>query len=62
MNSQNIVVDENVSAENKIVPNLRLAIDTIRNCEENLQKMGFTLEVEEADLSGNYQVTFKINK
>jgi len=45
--------------ENK---NVRLAIDTIRNCEDNLQKMGFIVDVDELDFDNSYQVTIKINK
>ena len=54
-------VEQSIS-ESRIVPNIRLAIDTIRNCEENLQNMGFTIDVEEIDFEGSYQVIFKINK
>ena len=30
--------------------------------KENLQKMGFTVDVDELDLNGEYQVIIKINK
>ena len=43
-------------------PSVKLAIDTIRNCEENLQKMGFTVDIDELDFGNSYQVTIKIDK
>jgi len=57
--SLNTPTIETVPLENK---NIRLAIDTIRNCEDNLNKMGFTVEVDELDLDGSYQINIKINK
>jgi hypothetical protein len=43
-------------------PNLRLALNTIRECESTLEKLGFTIETEEIDFQDNYQVIFKIQK
>jgi len=56
-------IEENtITVPNNIATNIRLAIDTIRNCETNLQNMGFTVEIEEIDFENIYQVVFKINK
>ena len=52
----------NITQNNVETKNIRLAIDTIRNCEENLQKMGFVVDVVESDLDNKYQVIININK
>jgi len=52
----------NITQNNIETKNIRLAIDTIRNCEENLQKMGFVVDVIESDLDNKYQVIININK
>jgi len=52
----------NITQNNIETKNIRLAIDTIRNCEENFQKMGFVVDVIESDLDNKYQVIININK
>ena len=53
---------EQPSVQGSPVSNIRVAIDAIRNCEMNLQNMGFTVDVDEVDMGGTYQVIFRINK
>ena len=43
-------------------PNLRLALDKIRECEKELQKLGFVVEMDEIDFENNYEIIFKIEK
>ena len=43
-------------------PNIRLALNTIRECETTLNKYGFNVDVEEIDFEDSYQVIFKISK
>ncbi len=55
--------EENVpTVDASMTPNIRMAIDVVRNCETNLQNMGFTVDVNEVDLGNEYQVVIKINK
>ena len=44
------------------VPNIKVALNTIRECETTLEKYGFTVDVEEIDFEDSYQVIFKIEK
>ena len=44
------------------VPNMKIALNTIRECENTLEKYGFTIDVEEIDFEDSYQVIFKIEK
>ena len=44
------------------VPNMRVALNTIRECENTLEKYGFNVDVEEIDFEDSYQVIFKIEK
>ena len=44
------------------VPNMRIALNTIRECENTLEKYGFNVDVEEIDFEDSYQVIFKIEK
>ena len=44
------------------VPNMKVALNTIRECEATLEKYGFTVDVEEIDFEDSYQVIFKIEK
>ena len=44
------------------VPNIKVALNTIRECESTLEKYGFTVDVEEIDFEDSYQVIFKIEK
>ena len=60
--------EENIAAQNvgttitAAAPNIRLALNTIRECENTLEKYGFTVDVEEIDFEDSYQVIFKIEK
>ena len=64
----NQTVENNISAQNNgttitaAVPSMRLALNTIRECENTLEKYGFTIDVEEIDFEDSYQVIFKIEK
>ena len=42
--------------------NLMQALDLIRNCGKQLESMGFKVNLDEIDLTDNYQVTFNIEK
>lgn len=42
--------------------NFRQVIDLIRNCANEIEKMGYYVDLDEVDLDKNYQITFKINK
>ena len=44
------------------VPNIKIALNTIRECENTLMKYGFSVDVEEIDFEDSYQVIFKIEK
>ena len=67
-NMNNQEVENNIAAQNTgttitaAAPNMRLALNTIRECENTLEKYGFTVDVEEIDFEDSYQVIFKIEK
>ncbi len=48
--------------EEKAGLDLKTAISTVRETVDDLNKKGFYAEIEEADLSGIYQITIKIDK
>lgn len=53
----------NASPQEKFVTgNLRMAINTIRDCAATIEKYGFNIDTEELDFEDSYQVTFKIEK
>ena len=56
------VPDNFVSVPTPTAPNIKLALDAIRQCEATLENLGFVVDVEELDFENNYQVTFKIQK
>ena len=56
------VADNFVSVPTPTAPNIKLALDAIRQCESTLENLGFIVDTEELDFEGNYQVTFKIQK
>ena len=56
------VTDNFVSVPTPTAPNIKLALDTIRQCEATLENLGFVVDIEELDFDNNYQVTFKIQK
>ena len=41
---------------------IRIAINTVRECADTLERSGFTVDVEEIDFEDSYQVIFKISK
>ena len=43
-------------------PNIKLALNTVRECQNTLEKYGFIVDVEEIDFEDSYQVIFKIEK
>ena len=65
---QTLPTEDNIAAQNvgttitAAAPNIRLALNTIRECENTLEKYGFTVDVEEIDFEDSYQVIFKIEK
>ena len=65
---QTLSTEDNIAAQNvgttitAAAPNIRLALNTIRECENTLEKYGFTVDVEEIDFEDSYQVIFKIEK
>ena len=62
---QNIPDDtiiEPVQEPTNEVINFKSAIDLIRNCSSEIEKMGYYVDVDEIDLGTSYQVTFKIEK
>lgn len=53
----------NIPIANSInTPNIKEAIRLIRECADKIEALGYTLNVDEADLNDKYQVTFNINK
>lgn len=54
VSNQNIQPQEN--------GDLRMVINTIRDCASNIEKYGFHIDVEELDFENMYQVIFKIDK
>ena len=55
--------NNSTSRNNTYVANdFKTVINTIRNCAETIEKYGFKIDVEELELSGEYKVTFTIQK
>ena len=59
---QNISEQSNVQQVKAAVPNMKIALNTIRECQNTLEKYGFAIDVEEIDFEDSYQVIFKIEK
>ena len=57
--SEPMVINANLDVSK---PNLKLALDKIRECEKELQNLGFVVEMDEIDFENNYEVIFKIEK
>ena len=55
----NPVVSSNSEVETR---NLKMVIDTFRECEKTIEKYGFIVDTEEFDLEDMYQVVFKVHK
>lgn len=55
---------ENVAPQDNNVSNnnVRAAIDLVRNCSNQIEALGYKIDVEEYDLENMYQVIFKIDK
>lgn len=58
-NTPNIPITNTPDISNS---NFREVIHLIRECADKIEALGFTLNVDEADLNDKYQVTFNINK
>lgn len=43
-------------------PDLRMVINMIRNCAEEIERYGYVVDLEELDFENKYQVNFKIDK
>lgn len=52
----------NMPQEKFVTGNLRMVINTIRDCAATIEKYGFSIDIEELDFENIYQVIFKINK
>ena len=44
------------------INNFKQVIDLIRGCADQIEKLGYYIDVDEIDLNDQYQVTFKISK
>lgn len=53
---------QNIPQERFVTGNLRMVINTIRECASTIEKYGFNIDTEELDFEDMYQVTFKIEK
>lgn len=42
--------------------NFALVVRLIRNCADEIEKLGYSIDLDEIDLGNSYQATFKINK
>lgn len=42
--------------------NMKVVIDSFRECEKNIQNYGFIIDTEEFDLDDMYQIVFKVHK
>lgn len=60
MNIQNQPI--NAPQERFVTGNLKMVINTIRDCASTIEKYGFNIDTEELDFEDSYQVTFKIDK
>ena len=60
--NNNISAQSNIQQVKAAVPNIKIALNTIRECENTLEKYGFIVDVEEIDFEDSYQVIFKIEK
>ena len=60
--NNNILAQSNIQQVKAAVPNIKIALNTIRECENTLEKYGFIVDVEEIDFEDSYQVIFKIEK
>lgn len=54
--------EQNMVQERFVSGNLRMVINTIRDCASTIEKYGFNIDVEELDFENMYQVIFKIDK
>jgi hypothetical protein len=50
------------SNEPKITMDMKQVINLIRNCADQIEKSGYTIDTDELDFDDHYQVVFKINK
>ena len=55
-------VQANIKQAKISIPNMKIALNTIRECQNTLEKYGFVIDVEEIDFEDSYQVIFKIQK
>ncbi len=60
-NDSNVQVDM-PAADNNQAFNFREVVKELRACNERLQQLGYTVDMEELDLQDIYQATFKISK
>lgn len=60
--SNNEAVLNQPIVEPYVEKSLKIAINTIRECASNLEKMDFVVDLEEIDFEDTYQVIFKITK
>lgn len=57
-----IKVPDAAPVASKAVADMKTVINTIRSCADTIEKYGFEIDVDEADLADAYTVTFRISK
>lgn len=63
---ENLVTQQEYIKENNYIhpqiSNFKDVLNSIRSCSDDIEKSGYSIETEEYDLEGIYQVVFKIKK
>ena len=66
INEEPIINNENTGINEAPVVNgvkdFKQVLNLIRNCSSEIEKLGYFVDVDEADMGNSYQVTFRINK
>ena len=66
INEGPIINNENTGIHEEPVINgvkdFKQVLNLIRNCSSEIEKLGYFVDVDEADMGNSYQVTFRINK
>ena len=57
-----LIVPNNFEENNNATKDVKVAINMIRELSDNLEKMGYTVNLDEFDFENMYQVIFKIDK
>ena len=56
------IISTTSSINNNNVSNFAQIVNIIRQCADNIEKLGHFVNIEEIDLDKQYKVTFTINK